>query len=83
MTYAALIEAVLALSGGLEPGPEPVSSWGNADETDPVCRLFHSQGGAAAFAAALTRTLFAVSRRLPEVAVTELMPPVSFGCLLG
>lgn len=83
MTYAALIRAVLALSGGLEPGPEPVSAWGDQGENDPVCRLFRSQGGAAAFAAALTRTLFTIARRLPEVAAVELIPPISFGCLAG
>ena len=83
MTYADLTGAVLALSGGLEPGPEPVSTWGNADKTDPVPRLFRSHGAAAAFAAALTRTLAEVARRLPETAAFYIMPPVIAATMPG
>lgn len=83
MTYADLTGAVLALSGGLEPGPEPVSTWGNADKTDPVPRLFRSHGAAAAFAAALTRTLAEVARRLPETAAFYIMPPVTAATMPG
>jgi len=83
MTYAELTGAVLALSGGLEPGPDPVSTWGNADKTDPVPRPFQSHGAAAAFAAALTRTLHDVARRLPEIGTYYIMPPVALAYLTG
>lgn len=75
MTYADLTETVLALSGGLLPGADPAGGYGT--DADATTRLSRTHGAAAAFAAALTRILSTVARRLPDVETFYIMPPVA------
>ena len=83
MTYAALTEAVLALSGGLEPGSAPFSARGSGEGGNAMSRIAASHGAATALSAALTRTLWQVARRLPETCVTEVTVPAVGAPLFG